>query len=65
MIEVKNRRLEQFYFTHGVDFVSCRKDPEDGLTVWVYEDNEENRHILEEFKTAIRRREAKRQREIY
>lgn len=58
MIEVKNRKIEQFYYMHGIDFVSCRKDQEDGLTVWTYEDNEENRRILEEFRTAIRRREA-------
>lgn len=62
MIEVKNRKLEQFYFLHGVDFTNCRKDYEDGLTVWEYEDNEENRRILEEFRTAIRRREAQRTR---
>lgn len=56
MIEVKNRKLEQFYYAHGVDFTSCRKDQEDGLTVWEYEDNEENRRILEEFRLAIKRR---------
>ena len=60
MIEVRNRRLEQFYFAHGVDFMDCRKDQEEGLTVWIYEDNEENRRILDEWKLAIRRREAKR-----
>lgn len=60
MIEVRNRKLEQFYFLHGVDFIQCEKDPMDGMTVWTYEDNEENRRILEEFRIAIRRREAKR-----
>ena len=60
MIEVKNRKLEQFYYAHGVDYVSWEKDISDGLTVWKYEDNEENRRILEEFREAIRRREAKR-----
>ena len=60
MIEVRNRKLEQFYFVHGVDFVTCRKDPFDDLTVWEYEDNEENRRILEEFRIAIKRREAQR-----
>ena len=43
MIEVKNRKLEQFYYAHGIDFISCRKDQEDGMTIWEYEDNEENR----------------------
>ena len=61
MIEVKNRRLEQFYFAHGVDYVECKKDFADGLTVWEYEDNEENRRILEEFRLAIRRRQAQKQ----
>ena len=60
MIEVRNRKLEQFYYAHGVDFMDCRKDLEEGLTVWIYEDNEENRRILDEWKLAIRRREAKR-----
>ena len=66
MIEVKNRKLEQFYYAHGIDFISCRKDQEDGMTIWEYEDNEENRRILEEFRTALKRREAqKEQREKY
>lgn len=65
-IEIKNRRLEAFYYAHGVDFIHCDKDPLDGMTVWTYEDNEENRRILEEFRTAIRRREGqKRQAEKY
>ena len=59
MIEVKNRKLEQFYFLHGVDYVEVKKDPADFLTVWLYEDNEENRRIRDEFRLAIRRREAK------
>ena len=63
LIEVKNRRLEQFFFVHAVDFISCRKDPADGMTVWTYEDNEENRRILSEFQEAIRRREAQKKRE--
>ena len=60
MIETRNRKLEQFYFLHGVDYVRWRKDDE-GLTVWEYEDNEENRRIHEEFRLAIKRREAQRE----
>lgn len=60
MIEVRNRKLEQFLFLHGIDFIGCEKDPLDGMTVWTYEDNEENRRILEEFRLAIKRREAQR-----
>ena len=61
MIKVKNRKLEQFYYAHGVDHVNTYKDLDEGLTVWEYENNEENRRILEEFRTAIRRREAQRE----
>ena len=56
MIEVRNRKAEQFYYMHGVDYISFYKDPDEGLTVWQYEDNEENRRILEEFKLAVKRR---------
>jgi len=48
---------------HGVDYTKTYKDYEDGLTVWEYEDNEENRRILEEFRLAVRRRDAKKSRE--
>ena len=60
-IEVRNRKLEAFYYAHGVDFISCDKDMADGLTVWMYEDNAENRRILEEFRTALKRREAQKE----
>ncbi len=62
MIATKNRRLEQFYFMHGVDYTKTYKDYEDGLTVWEYEENEENKRIQEEFRLAIRRREEQRER---
>ncbi len=61
MIKAMNRKLEQFYYAHGVDYVNMYKDLDEGLTVWEYEDNEENRRILEEFRTAIKRREAQRE----
>ena len=63
MIRVKNRRLEQFYFAHGVDHINTYKDLDEGLTVWEYEDNEENRRILDEWRLAIRRREAQKERQ--
>jgi hypothetical protein len=53
-ITTKSRRLEQFFYLHGVNFISYDKDDE-GMTVWEYEDNEENRHIVSEFKTALAR----------
>ena len=47
-IEVRNRKLEAFYYAHGVDFISCDKDMADGLTVWTYEDNAgQTRYITE------------------
>ena len=64
-IEVRNRKLEAFYYAHGIDFIGCDKDPADGLTVWTYEDNEENRRILEEFRTALKRREAQKEQRTY
>ena len=54
-ITTKNRRLEQFFYAHGVDFRTCTKD-DDGMTVWTYDRTEENEHILAEFKTAMNRR---------
>lgn len=53
-ITTRSRRLEQFFYAHGVNFLSCEKDDE-GMTVWTYEDNEENRHIVSEFKLALAR----------
>lgn len=57
-ITTRNRRLEQFFFAHGVDYLSVTKD-EDGMTVWVYEGNAENHMIVAEFKLAQMRREQK------
>lgn len=54
-ITTKNRKLEQFFYAHGVDFVSCEKD-EDGMTVWSYELTPENEHIVAEFRAAMNRR---------
>ena len=53
-ITTKSRKLEQFFYAHGVTFLSCSKDDE-GMTVWTYEDNEENRRIVEEFKLGLAR----------
>ena len=51
-IATKNRKLEQFFYAHGVDFVDCTKDP-DGMTVWHYDRTPENEFILNEFRTAL------------
>lgn len=55
-VTTKNRKLEQFFFAHGIDYLDCRKDPEDGMTVWTYPKTEETEHIVAEFKVAIQRR---------
>ena len=53
-ITTKSRKLEQFFYAHGVTFLSFHKDDE-GMTVWTYEDNEENRRIVDEFKIGLAR----------
>lgn len=57
-ITTKSRKLEQFFYAHGVDFISCGKDA-DGMTVWTYEGTDENRRIAEEFRLGIARRAEK------
>ena len=57
-ITTKSRRLEQFFYLHGVDFESMTKDDE-GMTVWQYPATPENLHIVSEFKTALARRAKK------
>lgn len=57
-ITTKNRKLEQFFYAHGVDFVGCSKD-EDGMTVWTYEKTPENDRIVQEFRIALIRRTKK------
>lgn len=58
-ITTKSRKLEQFFYAHGVYFISYDKDDE-GMTVWEYENNEENRRIVAEFKLAVERMAGKR-----
>ena len=57
-ITTKSRKLEQFFYAHGISFLVCTKD-EEGMTVWEYEDNDENRRIVQEFKLGIARRAEK------
>ena len=58
-IRVKSRKLEQFFYLHGIGFISCEKDPEDGMTVWTYEKTDEAVRVMEEFKDVMRRRLAR------
>lgn len=55
VIVTRNRKLEQFLFLHGVDYIAVGKD-EDGMTVWEYERTEEIVRITQEFKLAQERR---------
>lgn len=50
-----NRKLEQFFYAHGVEFTTCSRN-EDGMTVWTYERTPETEHILAEFRLATERR---------
>ncbi len=58
VIVTRNRKLEQFLFLHGVDYIAVGKD-EDGMTVWEYERTEEIVRITQEFKLAQERRAKK------
>ena len=53
-ITTRSRKLEQFFYAHGIQFISCSKD-EDGMTVWTYENNEENRKIVAAFRLGLAR----------
>ena len=57
-ITTKNRKLEQFFYAHGVDYIDCTKD-EDGMTVWTYSKTPENENILSEWRLALARRAKK------
>lgn len=57
-IRVKSRKLEQFFYLHGIEFISCEKDPEDGMTVWTYERTDEAVRVMDEYREVLRRRQA-------
>lgn len=56
-VAVRARKLEQFLFMHGIDFISCAKDPDDGMTVWLYRKDEETLRVMEEYRVALRKRQ--------
>ncbi len=47
-ITTRNRKLEQFLYLHGIQYIIVRKD-EDGMTVWEYQHTKEVADIVEEF----------------
>lgn len=52
MYYVKSRKLEEFLHVHMIYWISQDKD-EFGDTVWAYEDSEELRRIVSEYKALI------------
>jgi len=54
-ITTRSRKLESFFFMHGIDFIRCEKDDE-SMTVWTYERTPETERILAEFRLAQSRR---------
>lgn len=58
VITTRNRKLEQFLFLHGIDYIMVFKD-EDGMTVWKYENTQETTYIVNEFRIAQQRRQKK------
>ena len=50
--ETRNRKLEQFFFMHDIQFDSWYRD-RDGLTVWKYTLDAEGLQVLEEWRRII------------
>lgn len=57
--ETRNRKLENFLYIHDIHFSHFKKDA-DNMTVWVYEDTDELRRVVAEFKEISERRERRR-----
>ena len=57
--QVRNRDFERFLYAHEIDFLSSHYDP-DGTCVWVYEDNDYFRHVLQEWMIVLDRKALRR-----
>jgi len=55
--ETASRKLEQFFFLHGIHHSGFYKN-QDGLTVWMYLLDEEGKRVLEEWREIVARRDA-------
>lgn len=64
MYQTTNRKLEQFLFYHDIFFVETYR-AEDGMTVWVYDDNDYLQHVICEWKEVIRRRQSVNEKKTY
>lgn len=54
--ETNSRKLEQFLYLHDIRHTSWHKDA-DNMTVWVYPDSEEVRHVVQEYREIVQRRQ--------
>jgi hypothetical protein len=48
--ETMNRKLEQFLYLHGISHMSQYKNV-DGMNVWVYNDTDNLRRVVAEFRS--------------
>lgn len=53
--ETTSRKLEQFFYIHDIRFISFYKN-QDGYTIWTYLLDDEGRHVLEEWRRIVARR---------
>ena len=62
--ETSSRKLENFLYAHDIEAARYYKDI-DGLTVWVYPDNEEVRECVDEYRRIVAKRQARMVREAW
>lgn len=58
MFETTSRKLEQFLFLHDIFHQGWHKDV-DNMTVWEYQETEELKRVVEEFRAIQARRRAR------
>lgn len=54
--ETDSRKLEQFLYLHDIRHLSWRKN-EDNMTVWKYENTQEVRRVVDEWREIVARRQ--------
>lgn len=54
--ETDSRKLEQFLFLHDIRHLSWRKNA-DNMTVWKYENTDEVRRVVNEWREIVARRQ--------
>lgn len=58
MFETSSRKLEQFLFFHDIFHRGWHKDV-DGMTVWEYQETDELKRVVEEYRMIQARRSAR------